>query len=340
MDEPVAGKGPDQHTTAPTAGHKRSALGTQGRSEMSTALTLPVMRIDIYLIYLVLRLLAWLPLPVMHGWGAAVGRLRLRLGGAAVGDTAANLAIVRPGMTGTQRQALLREVLIEAGKSGSEIVKVWGDGAERALTLVREVRGESLLDDALARGKGVIIAAPHLGCWELLNYWLCRKTPMAILYRPPRIAAIEGLLRKVRGKLAPEQVRADGAGVRTLYKRLAAGRAVGILPDQKPRQGEGQFAPFFGRTALTMVLLPRLAARTGATVLFAFAERLPQGAGYRIHIRPAPLAIADPDPLIACAALNRGVQECVELAFAQYQWRYRRYSAHGLPNPYTRTETA
>src|SRR3546814_2786448 len=82
------------------------------------------------------------------------------------------------------------------------------------------------------------------------------------------------LLRKVRGALAPEQVRADGAGVRTLYKRLAAGGTVGILPDQKPRAGEGQLAPFFGRQALTMVLLPRLAARTGATVLDRKSTRL------------------------------------------------------------------
>lgn len=157
---------------------------------------------------------------------------------------------------------------------------------------------------------------------------------MAILYRPPRIAAIEGLLRKVRGALAPEQVRADGAGVRALYKRLAAGGTVGILPDQKPRAGEGQFAPFFGREALTMVLLPRLAARTGATVLFAFAERLPRGAGYRIHLLPAPQGIADAQLGLACTALNRGVQDCVELAFAQYQWQYKRYSANGLVSPY------
>ncbi|MGP1666074.1 MAG: LpxL/LpxP family acyltransferase, partial [Rhodanobacter sp.] len=131
----------------------------------------------------------------------------------------------------------------EGGKSITEIIKIWGGGAHRSLELVREVRGEALFDAALAAGKGVIIAAPHLGCWELLNYWLCRKTPMAILYRPPRMAAIEALLRKVRGALAPEQVRADGAGVRTLYKRLAAGGTIGILPDQKPRAGEGKLAP-------------------------------------------------------------------------------------------------
>ena len=289
-----------------------------------------------YILYLLLRLFGRLPLRVLHGIGGAVGRLTLWWRSRMVQNTAVNLRIVRPQLDDAAQAALLREVLIESGKSATEIVKIWGGGAERALDLVREVRGEALFDAALAAGKGVIIAAPHLGCWELLNYWLCRKTPMAILYRPPRIAASEGLMRKMRGALAPEQVRADGAGVRTLYKRLAAGGTVGILPDQKPRAGEGEFAPFFGRDALTMVLLPRLAARTGASVLFAFAERLPRGAGYRIHLLPAPQGLTNADLTVACGALNQGVQTCVELAFAQYQWQYKRYSADDRPSPYDR----
>jgi len=66
--------------------------------------------------------------------------------------------------------------------------------------------------------------------------------------------------------------------------------------------------------------------RTGATVLFAFAERLADGIGYRLHILPAPDGIADPDLATAVAALNRGVEECVRIAPAQYQWHYKRYS--------------
>lgn len=287
-----------------------------------------------YLVYLLLRLLALLPLRTLQAAGALLGRFALWRRTRTAHQVAVNLAIARPGLDAAARAALLREALQESGKSAAEIVKIWGGGAERALALVREVRGEALFDAALAAGKGVIIAAPHLGCWELLNYWLCRKTPIAILYRPPRIAALEGLLRKVRGALAPEQVRAEGAGVRTLYKRLAAGGTVGILPDQKPRAGEGEIVPFFGRAALTMVLLPRLAARTGATVLYAFAERLPRGAGYRIHLLSAPHGLADADLATACTALNRGVENCVELAFAQYQWQYKRWSANGLPSPY------
>jgi KDO2-lipid IV(A) lauroyltransferase len=292
------------------------------------------MRADMILVYFLLRLIGQLPLRALHSIGGGLGRLVLKGNNRTVQNTAVNLRIVRPELDDAAQSALLREVMIESSKSVVELAKIWGGGAERALELIREVRGEALLDAALATGKGVIIAAPHLGCWELLNYWLCRKTPMAILYRPPRVTAVEGLLRKVRGALAPEQVRADGAGVRTLYKRLAAGRTVGILPDQKPRAGEGEFAPFFGRDALTMVLLPRLAARTGATVLFAFAERLTNGAGYRVQLLPAPGTITDANLAVACAALNRGVQNCVELAFAQYQWQYKRYSADDRPSPY------
>lgn len=124
--------------------------------------------------------------------------------------------------------------------------------------------------------------------------------------------------------------------MRTLYRRLAAGGVVGILPDQQPKQGEGEFAPFFGIEALTMVLVPRLAERTGATVLFAFAERLPRGAGFRIHLLPAPDGIADPDLRVACTALNAGVESCVRVAPEQYQWHYKRYSNRpaGQANPY------
>src|SRR5690606_28151193 len=121
------------------------------------------------------------------------------------------------------------------------------------------------------------------------------------------------------------QIRAGGSGICELYRRLAAGGTVGILPDQEPRRGDGRFAPFYGIDTLSMVLLPRLAARTGATVLFAFAERLPRGAGFAIHLLPAPDGIADADLVRACTAMNAGVEACAERAFSQYQWHYKRF---------------
>ena len=59
--------------------------------------------------------------------------------------------------------------------------------------------------------------------------------------------------------------------------------------------------------------------------MFAFAERLPRGGGFRVHFLEAPPNIADENLDVACAALNRGVERCVALAFTQYQWTYKRF---------------
>jgi KDO2-lipid IV(A) lauroyltransferase len=277
------------------------------------------------LLYGSLRIAGVLPLPVVHACGAGLGRVLWMLRGRARQTTERNLSLVLTQLGDEKRHDLARDSLIESGKALAETATIWGRSPLRALDLVREVRGQELFDAARERGNGLIVAAPHLGCWELLNYWLATRAPLSIVYRPPRQASLEPLLLKVRGGLPVEQVRASGAGVRTLYRRLAGGGVVGILPDQRPKQGDGVMAPFFGVPASTMVLLSRLARSTGANVLFAFAERLPHGAGYRLHFLEAPPRIADADLDVACAALNHGVERCVALAFAQYQWTYRRF---------------
>jgi KDO2-lipid IV(A) lauroyltransferase len=284
------------------------------------------MRWYIAILYRLLRLAGHLPLRWLHAIGACIGWLLWLVPNPLRRKAAHTLSLVVTQFEGKSRHKLLKLALIEIGKSALELCRIWSAGVP-ALAFVREVRGGELFTQAVESQRGLIIAAPHLGCWELLNFWLCNRAPIAIAYRPPRQAALEPLLIKVRGALAAEQVRAEGAaGVRTLFRRLSSGGVVGILPDQQPKAGEGEFAPFFGTQALTMVLLSRLAQRTGAIVLFAFAERLARGAGFRIHFLPAPEGIADRDLAIAVSALNRGVEDCVRLAPEQYQWAYKRYS--------------
>lgn len=297
------------------------------------------MRWYIAALWYLVRLAGRLPLSWLHAGGAFIGRIAWWCHAKLRRHTQINIGLVLPQYAADDQRRTAHATVLDTGRSILEIARIWGGGPQRALGLVRGVDGEELFDAARAAGKGVIIAAPHLGCWELLNFWLCSKTDLAIVYRPPRYADIEPLLVAARGALKPEQVRAEGAGIRTLYRRLAAGGVVGILPDQLPKQGEGEFAPFFGVQALTMVLVSRLAQRTGCAVLFAYAQRLPRGAGYRIRIRPAPDGIADPDLPVAVAALNRGVEDCVREAFTQYQWHYKRFQYRPTPdepNPYWR----
>ncbi len=289
------------------------------------------------LLFVALRLAGKLPLSLLHRCGALIGQLLWLANGRSRLVTERNLALVQTatGIAATPQRA--RAILAETGKSITEVARIWSGNPQATLTLVRDVHGEEILTAMRHSGRGLIVVAPHLGCWELLNYWLAARMPLSIVYRPPKRANMEPFLLRARGALDVEQVRAEGAGVRTLYKRLQSGGAVGILPDQQPRQGEGEFAPFLGVEALTMVLVSRLAQRTNANVLFAFAERLPNGGGYDIHLRAAPDGIADTDLRVACSALNRGVEDCVRSAFNQYQWHYKRYSRRPdkrVPNPY------
>jgi KDO2-lipid IV(A) lauroyltransferase len=291
------------------------------------------MRWYVRLTWCILRALGVLPLPALYRLGGGLGRIlwwrryaRERV------HTEVNMGFVRPDLDPAARSRLVRACLIETGRSVTEMAAVWGRGAHHAVKLVRRIEGLERFEAARKSGRGLIIASPHLGCWELLNYWLCLRTPIAILYAPPRGAAWEALVVRARGALAPELVRAEGSGVRALYRRLAAGGVVGVLPDQQPKRGEGQFAPFFGVEANTMVLLPRIAQRTNAVVLFAFVERLRRGAGFGIHFLPAPEGIGDPDLRVACTALNRGVEQCIELAFSQYQWIYKRWGQRPDPD--------
>lgn len=251
-----------------------------------------------------------------------------------------NLELAFPGLETGQRDALHRRILRTTARQALETLKLWTRPPAANLALLRERHGEDLYDAALAAGRGVIVAAPHFGNWELLNQWLASRGPIAIVYRPPESAVGDEFLQQVRGVDNVRQVRAEGPAVRQLWKVLKDGGAVGILPDQQPKAGDGEFAPFFGVQALTMTLLSRLAERTGAPVLLAWCERIDGGPGFALHVEPAPAAIADPDPQAAVECLNREVERIARRDPAQYQWTYKRYTLRppgsGEANPYVK----
>lgn len=297
----------------------------------------PLDRVLAAMIFLALRSIGLLPLRWLHAAGSLLGALALRFDNREAQVARINLGLCLPELGEAGRRDLLRATLAEAGRTLFETCRLWTRPQGSNLALVREVEGVELFEAALAQRRGLVVAAPHLGNWELLNQYLASRTPISIVYRPPRQAVTELLLRRVRQHPGVSQVRAEAAGVRQLLRDLKAGGVLGILPDQQPKQGEGEFAPFFGQPALTMTLLPRLLARTGAPVLFAYAERLPAAAGFRIVFREAPPGLAG-EGGEAMAALNAGVETCVRGALAQYQWGYKRFSmqAEGRANPYAR----
>lgn len=271
-----------------------------------------------------LRLVAYLPLPLLHGVGVLLGWLSYLIPNPNKVVTVRNLELCFPQLAAAERLRLARHSLIETAKTLLEIPLVWLSSGRHALSQIREIRGAELVEQGLARQKGLIIVIPHLGNWEICGLYLARYG-VTSLYRPPRKAALEELIRNARERLGARLVPTDTKGVRALYHALTQGGMIAILPDQDPRDETGAFAPLFGVQAKTMTLLPRLANKSGAALLFCTAERLSWGRGFRLHFLPAPAGIDNDDATVAATALNQGVEQCIRLAPAQYQWSYKRF---------------
>jgi KDO2-lipid IV(A) lauroyltransferase len=249
--------------------------------------------------------------------------------------TDANLRLAYPELDPPARRRLARRSLRETGKTFAEFAAVWTWSRERLLRQIAEVSGEGPVREALACGRGVIIAGPHLGNWELGGAYCSLHHAMTTLYQRPRIVELDPLSRRYRERFGARLVPAGVSAVRTLFAALHRGGMIGIMPDQDAGTGLGVFAPFFGQPANTMMLLPRLAAHARALVVITYAERLRDG---RFHLRfvPASAGIDDPDVERAAAVLNTDVERAVRAAPEQYLWSYKRFRIRppGFPDPY------
>lgn len=278
-----------------------------------------------YLLWGLLLITAWLPLRLLHGIGSLAGNLLHALPNRLRAITARHIRQCFPELSATEQHRLVRASLIETAKTITEAGALWLRPGNRSLQLIRSVDGRELVDAALQKGRGVILATPHLGSWEAAGLYGAASFHMTCLYRPLRLVKLEQLVRNARARLGANYVTTTAAGIRAMYRTLEEGGTVALLPDQEPRAGTGVFAPFFGIAAWSGVLPARMTHRTGAPVVLAWCERLPRGRGYHLHFRAAPPGIDDPDPGVAAGAMNRAVEQLVRECPQQYQWGYRRF---------------
>lgn len=238
--------------------------------------------------------------------------------------TRLNLKAVYPQMDTQRRKEIARASMTHYVRGIFEAGMLWYWPLERMYALFDEVRGMEHVEELISAGKGLIVAAPHYGSWEMLNLFLHSKGKAAVLYKPGKHPDVEAMLLEKRARAGAEMVPATGQGLRRMYQLLKDGGFVALLPDQEPTGGGGQFAPFFGIEALTGVLLPRMAQRTGAPVVFAVCERR-KGGRYQVHLFKSEESIYSDDMREALTAVNRGIEQCIEVDTEQYLWAYKRF---------------
>ena len=286
----------------------------------------------------VLRLLAWLPLRINHALGAALGWLAWVFPTQMARVARINVDLCFPQHSRRWRRSVARRSLMEMGKALTEAPWLWRADPER---LQRLAAYPVQCDPAGQRpdGQALFLVAPHLGSWEFAGLYAASLGPMTSLYSPLPLPEVDRWVQRARASTGARLAPATRAGLRQLQAARDRGELIGMLPDQSPRRATGAFAPFFGHPALTMTLLPRLLRGRNDRVVFAFAERLPHGRGFRFHELEAGPEIADQNPERAANEINRLVEALVRQCPEQYNWAYKRFrpAPPGASDPYRRS---
>ncbi len=274
------------------------------------------------------RLLARLPLGVNHALGAAAGRMAYALSPRYRGRLRENLErsglCARPG----DLQRLARRNAVEIGKGVAELA--WAlFRSDDAVATVRSRSGWEAVERLRAARRPIVFVTPHLGSYDIAGRYLWKQgLDILAMYRPHKVFWIDQLLREGRNRgAAPDGTNvapANMAGVRMVLKHLRRGGCTIVLPDQVPGLGEGEWVDFFGRPAYTMTLLGRLQEVTGAAIVFCYAERLPRGEGFVLHLDPMEEPLPA-DRREAARAVNARVEALVRQCPEQYLWGYNRY---------------
>jgi Kdo2-lipid IVA lauroyltransferase/acyltransferase len=273
-------------------------------------------------------LVRWLsrwPLWFLHALGGGMGWLVYWLSPAYRRRLLDNARIA--GLSGDDRRA----AVAEAGRMVMELPRVWLRPPSLPIPDPVHWNDLEVLDGLMVRGRGLVLLTPHLGSFEVAAQAYTERfgaeRPMTVLFRPARQAWLRALEADARSRPAMAAAPATLAGVRQLLRALQRGEAVGMLPDQVPPEGQGVWAPFFGRPAYTMTLASRLAQQTGAAIGLLWTTRLPRGGGYAVHARRLSEPLPEDDAVAAASAINRAMESVIRSNPRQYLWGYHRYKA-------------
>lgn len=289
----------------------------------------------IFLFKLTLIITATLPLKLIHFLGRGIGKLTWFTNSRIRRIAERNIQLCFPELTPSQQVELVHKTLSETGKVILEVGKMWQASPANCLSLVRECENEDLIKQAQHQNRGVILAMPHYGSWELVNQYCAKHYAMTSMYAPQEDSQTDKAIQNARQRTGAKLVPTDTTGIRAMSKALKQSELVAILPDQSPREN-GQFVAFFGQPCYTMTLLPKLAKKTNAVVLYTYAKRLDDSSGFKIIFREASQDMATLELDEALKQMNLDIEKLIRETPHQYQWTYKRFKKQpeGSPSIY------
>jgi phosphatidylinositol dimannoside acyltransferase len=210
-----------------------------------------------------------------------------------------NLARVVPRASDAELDELVRGALRSYARYWREVFRLPSMDHQAIYRQVDDVVvNRSMIDEALARGKGLILALPHTANWDVSGIWLVGHsgtfTTVAERLRPESLFQRFVAYRESLGfEILPAS--GDGSTYRTLIERLRQNRVV-CLPADRDLSRRGMPVTFFGEQTRMPAGPARLAAMTGATLLIVDQTFTEDGWGLRMH---TPMAVHEREEIPA-----------------------------------------
>lgn len=287
------------------------------------------------LMYLILKLASKLPLWFLQTLAVCVACILNSFNSSIKRITAINIQLDYPQLNDQERTQLIRASVRSQCLTYLEFVKCWDMPPQYSLDLLDKIEGESILTNALANQKGIIVVVPHFGCWELLNAWLNVHTAPMIMYKPNKIKGINRYLLEARQQSRATLVPTDETGIRSIFKHLKSGGLTVILPDHLPKESGGIYADFFQQNTLSATIVSKLASKTQCNVIGLSCVRSSDPSKFNVHCTALSEDILSKNLQLSVEALNHTLQDIINTAPEQYIWSYKRFrNCAGGVNPY------
>ena len=276
--------------------------------------------------YVLLRALAALPLPLLYVFSAALSFVAFDLVRWRREQIDRDLALAFPERSAAERSAIRNESCRRFTDVFFEAIR----GARaRADDLARRVVFDNpeVIADVAARGQSVVLLTPHFCNWE----WLLQAGgirfgfPIDAVYQPARLAGLDRFLRESRSRFGGSPIP-QGDFVFALMSRSGSQRGYGLIADQTPPRGERKYwTRLLNRDTAFFVGAEKVAHFLDAPVLYVAMRRLARGRyAARFHVLAAPpFDDADAPPIMEGFA--RRLEAEVRASPADFLWLQKRW---------------
>ncbi len=225
------------------------------------------------------------PLSTSMKIGKSVGRFLSRYLPRLTKTGRRNLEIAMPELSEKEKERILNGTFESMGRHLG-FVSHFDEFTPDKVREIVEVIGKEHFDKAHATGRGILFFTGHFGSWEVFNLLPpAFGYGMNILVRRIDNPRVEDFVDKMRTRLGSVTLDKRQAG-RKMYRLLESGELLGILADLNVQERDSVFVDFFGIPASTTTSIARLAMKTNAVVLPAFAVWSEEKQKYVVHIEP------------------------------------------------------